>query len=212
MMVRRGTLIVALLIVLVTSGCAALSPRQERTRFLLLVAASSGTAEGANSNPGSLTIGLGPIQLPEYLDRQELVVRTSPNGFNLSDTDRWAEPLADNFRHVLATDLRTQLGTGNILQYPWYPGTKLDYVVRLQVERFDADINNTAELIARWELRIPKNDQLLASRESQFSHPANSGTGDAIAAALSADVAALGQQIGSAIVQAQQERFARGES
>jgi uncharacterized lipoprotein YmbA len=211
MTAHRRTLIIALVAV-VTSGCAALSPRPEPTRFLLLAAASTGTAVSANSSPGSLTIGLGPVQLPPYLDRQELVIRTSPNGFNLSDTDRWAEPLADNFRHVLATDLRIQLGTGNIVQYPWFPGTKLDYVVRVQVERFDANIDNTAELIARWEVRIPKNDQLLASRDSQFSHPANSRTGDAIAAALSADAADLGQQIGSAIVQARQEHFARGES
>ncbi len=198
----RGVSTIALLAAVVFSGCSAFSPRPERTRFVLLAPATP-----AGPSLSSLAIGLGPVQLPQYLDRPELVIRTSPNSFDLSDTDRWAEPLADNFRSVLASDLRTQLGTSNIVQYPWYAGTRLDYVVRIQVEQFDADKTGTAELVTRWDLRTPKNDQVLASHESQFSHPANSRGGDAVAAALSADLAELGEQIASAIAQARTVRM-----
>jgi uncharacterized protein len=207
---RRGILIIALLIAAVTNGCTALAPRQERTHFLLLAPAASGPASGAKVR--SLTIGLGPVQFPQYLDRQELVIRTSPNGFNLSERDRWAEPLAENFRNVLAADLRSQLANVNIVPYPWYPGTGMDYVVRVQVERFDTDSTNAAELIARWELMNPKSRQVLVGREVQFRQPASSDGGEAIAAALSSELAQLGQQVASAIVQVEQERVARGES
>jgi uncharacterized protein len=191
-----------------------LSPKEDRTRFIMLAATSTAAPSGSESSAGqkftSLAIGLGPVKLPAYLDRPELMVRTSANGFNLSETDRWAEPLADNFRQVLANDLTNLLGTTNIVQYPWYPGTRLDYVVHVQVQRFEAGTDHKADLIARWDLRTAQNDQVLISRDAQLSQPLASLTGDAAAAALSQDVAELANQIASGIAQNEQQRLARG--
>jgi uncharacterized protein len=193
-------------------GCAVLSPKQERTHFIMLTPVTTAAANGTQSGGqqlGTIAIGLGPVQLPEYLNRPEMVIRTSPNGFELSETDRWAEPLSDNFRHVLANDLSNLLGTINITQFPWYPGTRLDYVVHVQLQRFEAGRNQTAEFIARWELRRPQSDQLLAARDFHLSRPMTSFSGDAAAAALSDEVGELAKQIASAIVQAEQQRLAR---
>ncbi|MBV8774825.1 MAG: membrane integrity-associated transporter subunit PqiC, partial [Deltaproteobacteria bacterium] len=158
----------------------------------------------------SAIIGLGPVQLPEYLDRPELVIRTSPNGFELSETDRWAEPLADNFRHILANDLTNLLGTTNIVQYPWYPGTRLDYIVRVQVQRFEINTSKSAELVARWELTTSQVDQPVATHDVHLSHATASLTGDSAAAALSEDVGELAGQIALTISQMEQQRLARG--
>jgi uncharacterized protein len=200
---------------LVLSGCSMLSPKQDRTRFILLAPSTAGVSNSAHlaASPNLTTtaIGLGPVQLPEYLDRPELVIRTSPNGFELSESSRWAEPLADNFRHVLANDLTNLLGTTNIVQYPWYPETRLDYIVHVEVQRFEADTSHNAQLTAHWDLRTPQSNQALASREAQLSSPVTSLTGDAAAAALSQDVGELAGQIASAIAQAEQRRMAMGE-
>ncbi len=210
----RSAGVLALVAVLIFSGCSMLSPKQEHTRFILLAPTTPG---GSNSAPSpaspnlmSLAIGLGPVQLPQYLDRPELVIRTSPNGLQLSETNRWAEPLADDFRHVLATDLTNLLGITNIVQYPWNPGTRLNYIVRVEVQRFEADTSNNVRLIAHWDLKPSQSDQVLASREAQISYPLSSLAGDTIAAALSKAVAELAAQISSAIGQAEQQRLARG--
>jgi len=207
--------VLALGAALVFSGCSVLSPKQDRTRFILLAsttaAASNSAHLAASPNLTTVAIGLGPVRLPEYLDRPELVIRTSPNGFELSEMSRWAEPLVDNFRHVIANDLTNLLGTTNIVQYPWYPETRLDYIVHVEVQRFEADTSHNAQLIAHWELRTPQSNQVLASREAQFSSPLTSLTGDASAAALSQDVAELAGQIAFAIAQAEQRRMAIGE-
>ena len=204
--------VLALGAALVFSGCSVLSPKQDRTRFILLTPATAGASNrthlAASPNLTTVAIGLGPVQLPGYLDRPELVIRTSPNGFELSEMSRWAEPLADNFRHVLANDLTNLLGTTNIVQYPWYPETRLDYIVHVEVQRFEADMTHNAQLIAHWDLRTPQSNQVLATREAQFSSPLTSLMGDAAAAALSQDVAALARQIASAIAQAEQRRIA----
>ena len=198
--------------VMVVAGCALLAPKQDQTRFIVLSAATTAGSNGS-ALPGAekfaaTAIGLGPIQLPKYLDRPELVIRTSPNGLDLSSTDSWAEPLIDNFRHVLANDLGNLLGTNNIMQFPWYPGTRLDFVVQIQVQRFEADTSHQAELIASWELRTGQSNQVLATREAHLTQPSTSLAGDAVAGALSKDVGELAGQIASAIVQADQQRIA----
>lgn len=209
-----GSIRAIMLATVVFGGCSMLAPKQDRTRFIVLTSTTPGSLNSPRSaaNPAltSAAIGLGPIQLPEYLDRPELLIRTSPNEFELSERDRWAETLTENFRHVLANDLINLLGTTNIVQYPWYPGTRLDYVVQIQVQHFEARTNQTAELAAHWELRTPPTEQLLASREAQFSRRLTSLTGDAAAAGLSQDVAALATQIALTIMQAEQQRLARG--
>jgi uncharacterized protein len=197
------------------TGCSAFAPRPDQTRLLLLTpiapaASNSGPSVGAQSLE-FLAIGLGPIKMPQYLDRPELVTRTSPNGIELSNNERWAEPLSDNFRHVLARDLTALLGTTDVVPYPWYAGTKLDYIVRVDVERFDADTSGAADLTARWELAA-KNGAVLAGRQSQFSQQANALNGDAAAAALSADLGELAKEVASAIAQAEQQRLARRQN
>jgi len=199
----------ALAVALLLGGCSVLPPKQDRTRFIMLAPVGSGAQSTARQKLTSLAIGLGPIQLPEYLDRPELVIRTSPNGFDLSETDRWGEPLADNFRHVLTSDLTNLLGTANIMQYPWFPGTRLDFIVHVEVRRFEADTNHNAQLIARWDLRTLQTDQVLASRQARLSRQSTSLAGDAVAGALSEDLAELGEQIASTIVQAEQQHVAR---
>jgi uncharacterized protein len=199
-------------VALLLAGCSVLSPRQDLTRFIILTPATSATSNGPQSSSQksrSLAIGVGPVQLPEYLDRPELVIRTSPNGFELSETDRWAEPLSDNLRHVLASDLANLLGNTNMVQFPWDPGTRLDYIVHLQFQRFEVDKTGNAKLSARWELNSFQGDQLLASRDAKLSNPSSAMTGDAAAAALSQDVAELAEQIASAIAQLEQQRVAR---
>jgi len=201
--------VVALAVVLLLGGCSVLPPKQDRTRFIILAPVTSGAQSTANQKLTSVAIGLGPIQLPEYLDSPELLIRTSPNGFDLSETDRWGEPLADNFRHVLASDLTNLLGTANIMQYPWFPGTRLDFIVHVEVRRFEADTSHNAELIARWDLRTSQTDQVLASRQARLSRQSTSLAGDEVARALSEDLAELAEQIASTLVQAEQQRVAR---
>jgi uncharacterized protein len=190
-----------------------LSPRPDRTRFIMLTPATA-EMSGEQSNGGqkltSLAIGLGPVHMPDYLDRPELVIRTSPNGFELAENDLWAETLTENFRQVLASDLTNLLGTANIVQFPWYPGTRLDYIVHVRIQRFEADTSQSAKLVARWDLITPQGDQVLATNELHLSRPSSSLSGDAVAAALSLDVAGLAQQIASAVVQVEQQRLARG--
>jgi uncharacterized protein len=194
------TFSVTLFSMLLASCSSILSPPPERTTFVILT--QGVTPAGVNPDgavPAGLGIGLGPVTLPQYLDRPEVVIRTSQNSIELSPTVRWAEPVTDNFRQVLAADLGRNLNTSHIVPYPWYSDQKLDYSVRVRVDRFETTEKKTAELSARWDIAEGDNGRTLVDRHSDISEPLSSSEPQSIAAGLSADTADLAEKITAAI-------------
>lgn len=191
------TVAAAALGALAAGGC--FSPRPDPSKFFVLApvgAAANPIAPAgltASSNP---TIGIGPIKLPEYLDRDEVVTRVGPNRLELSDQDRWAEPLDNNFKQVLAQDLTQSLGTHSIAFYPWPGTTRVDYQVRIDVYRFETDFSANAQLVAHWQV-LDGSGKLLYANDSNLSEQAQPG--EPVAAALSRTVDGLARQIASAI-------------
>ena len=203
---RMTRLFAAIPLAIAISGCSVLSPSPDQSRFLVLTAVSGsddGSRPLAASSSGRLAIGLGPVQFPQYLDRPEVVTRTSQNTLELSPSDRWAEPLADNFRRVLAANLANLLETSQIVQYPWFADAKLDYAIRVHVDRFEPDTGDGAQLAARWTIVEAKGGAVLVSRQTDVNQPLSSHDAQGIAAGLSADLGDLGRQIAQAIRQLQ---------
>ena len=158
--------------------------------------ADPAVATAASSRP--ILIGLGPIKLPQYLDRQEVVTRVSPNRLDLSTDNRWAEPLDTGFVHVLAQDLSTDLGTQRITFFPWYSTTHVDFQIKVDVYRFETDSQGKVELTAHWQI-LDGLGKLLLARDSTYAETAKPGDPSDSASAMSRAVGRLSQDIASAI-------------
>lgn len=189
---------VCIAVAMLAGGCL-FSPRPDRSKYFVL---SPEAAHGAALVPSStgaanqLIVGLGPIKLPEYLDRPEVVTRVAPNRLELSPTDRWAEPLSSDFRQVIAQDLSAGLGTQMIIFYPWYRTTRIDYQVTLDVYRFERDSHGTVTLVAHWQV-FDGSGAIRYATDSTITETA--GSGEPGAAALSRAVGSLAAQISSSI-------------
>ncbi len=183
---------------MLAAGCL-FSPQPDNSKFYVLAPqASNGASPNSptSSAPHQLVIGLGPIKLPEYLDRPEVVTRVAPDRLELSPTDRWAESLSSDFRQVMAQDLSAQLGTQMITFYPWYRTTHVDYQVQIDVFRFERDSAGTATLVAHWQL-FDGSGAILYATDATITEslkPDESG-----AAAMSRAVGNLAEQIASSI-------------
>jgi uncharacterized protein len=172
--VRRAPLLLAMLLL---CGCSLLwPPRPRPTQFYVLTALS---APGAVAPGRRLTLGLGPISLPAYLDRPEMVTRVAPNQLQFDEFNRWSESLKSNFINALATDLDTLIGFERLVVYPWYNNTKLDYAVSVAVLRFETQPDGTVELSARWGVSDGRGTIYL-NRDSHFTQPLG-GTSDTAA-------------------------------
>lgn len=99
-----------------------------------------------------VVLGIGPITIPGYLDRPQIVVRVSDNEVALAEVDRWAEPLGGNLARVLEENLSLLLPSSTYVDYPWYESDAPDYGVALDVRRFESDTAGTVVLEADWRL------------------------------------------------------------
>ena len=97
------------------------------------------------------TLGIGPIFIPEYLNRNSMVYLAGDNELEIASFERWAEPIGDGVQRVLAVNLATMLDTQNVTAFPWSRSHSPDYAVRLQIVGLDAD-STRASLMAEWVL------------------------------------------------------------
>lgn len=184
---------------LVLAGCSLLSgPSPDPTRFFVLDALSPVTGQQS-----TLSIGLGPVSLPSYLDRPEMARRVDENQIAYDPFRRWAEPLDHNFERVIAANLVQILEPRRIEFFPWYRNAKFDFVVTVAASRFETQPDGSVLLAVRWVLR-DEADQSRVVRLASYTQPV--ANPDATVDALSQLVARLSEEIASAI---RDERAAR---
>jgi uncharacterized lipoprotein YmbA len=144
-------------------------------------------------------LGIGPVKLPAYLDRSEVVTRSSPNALRVAEFNRWAEPLEDNFTRVVAMNLGVLAATDSVSVYPWPRSVSVDYQVSVEVDRFDAGANNQVVLIARWQVLAGDGGRIVRSGRTVVTEPIASTDYEVLAGAMSAAAATLSREIAAAI-------------
>jgi uncharacterized lipoprotein YmbA len=112
------------------------------------------------------SIGVYPIALANYLDRNGIVTRTGPNELTVAGTDNWIEPLDLQIRGVVARNLAQLLGTDQVFVLPEQRLLPLDYTVEIAVERFDIEVG-AADTPAEPELVVLEGRWSLFARESR---------------------------------------------
>ena len=189
--------------ILFLAGCSILAPQPEASHFFMLAPLpSTDTQQNGSESPAlaNLTLGVGPLKLPPYLDRNEIAIRLSPTQVTYSAVDRWAEPLNVNVSRVLSQNLSELLGTDRIVIYPWSNAVEVVYQIRIDFLSFEATKNGEAELRARYAILAGGGRQALTVREANFSRPAAADTTAAVTA-LSATLGDLSRDIAAAIRQ-----------
>ena len=178
-------------------GCGpVLAPQPDQSKFFTLSPIDTPAAQA----PVPIVLGLGPINMPSYLDRNSVVLRNGPNEMDVSAIDRWAEPLTTDFSRTLTEDLTRELSPRQIIQFPWYLPSLPDYQVEIYVYRFEADTNGTAVLSGKWTIRNPADRKVLRSSDMNITQPVAKGDGGG-AAALSRALGQLSDEIAAAIRQ-----------
>ena len=192
-------LLICLLVCFVLAGCSFLDSKPDPSRFFAL-ASLPRTSQKAQDAAGTtaLALGIGPVKLPGYLDRQGIVTRVSQNRFAVAENDRWAEPLEENFSRVLSQNLSILLQTDRIVAYPWVRSQQPTYQVQVEVLRFEANAEQLVELWGRWSI-IDGTNKTVSMRETYLTHPTRDKSTEASVAALNETVADLSREIADAI-------------
>ncbi len=187
-------------LLLAAVGCMDLGPKPDPTNhYVLSPATGLGAVEPAATPAGGEavagpttadpTVGIGPVRLPAYLDRSQIVRRRAPNRLDVSVHERWAEPLSTGFVRVLRQDLAACLPGRTILEHPWPARDRPALQVEVDVIRFEATREGSSALEARWTVRRLDPGATPVSRVAKLEEKV-AGEG------VEAEVAALSRLIG----------------
>jgi uncharacterized lipoprotein YmbA len=162
-------------VALTVTACAGL-PGSDPTRFYVLK-----TTEGLSAELGSLdpniNVGVGPIQIPGYVDRAQIITFDSGARITVADFDHWAEPVGDGVKRILSANLASIIGESKVFPYPadFRPN---EQSIQIAVEITDVfqDEEGTARLAVRWHIKRLYDNQV-ASRNAK-TYSAQSLAGD----------------------------------
>lgn len=116
----------------------------------------------------SPSLGIGPITIPEYLNRNGLVYNRQGNQLRVSSTERWAEPLEDGLKRVLSMNLASLVNTQNVRFFPWNSRRNPEYGIKINLLMLDAN-DQEATLVAEWLVYRPSTSETVLRRISKVS-------------------------------------------
>jgi uncharacterized lipoprotein YmbA len=118
------------------------------------------------------TIGVGPITLPEFLDRPQIVTRTTANRLDVDEFHRWGGSLQEDFARVLVENLSRLLATNRVSVYPGPEPLDLHYRIVIDIQQFDGRLGESVTLNAIWTLLDEKTGKPLLIRRFEYLAPA----------------------------------------
>jgi uncharacterized protein len=187
--------IVLAVLCLLAPACNLLGPEKDPTRFAVLASLDELEGEPPQARPASSrSVGLGPVVLPEYVRRAEIVTRVGGTRIVPSDTERWSEPIESAVERVLALDLARLMGLGRIAHHPWYSTDRPDVQIEVGFSRFERDDKGNVVVVARWILRETGGNQAPIEKEFRADLPAGED-GASAALAFSRALAELSGRI-----------------
>lgn len=191
-MTRTSCLATLVGIVVCLAGCAS-SPAE---RFYALAPESPASAEFAPVVPPIVSVG--PVTLPEAVDRPQIVVRINANQMAVVESHRWVEPLKDAIPRVIAGNLNRLMGGGAAVTSRQDAAQDAAMRVTVDVQRFESTLGDSIDLEAVWSVRSASGGQARAGR-ARFREPCASGSYEALAAAHSQALTKLSQEIAATI-------------
>ena len=178
-------------------GCTGTSPRTDY--YVLNSLPGTDTENKSLKERQGPAIGIGPLTMPPYLDRQQIVTRSGPNEVEIEEFHRWAEPLKSNIGRVLKDNLSTLLNTDHVVLFPWTRTARVEYQVFVDIERFDVGPAKEALLEVRWAIIRAADNEILRIKKTSLTAPIGSTGYAAIAAAQSQTLADFSREVAASI-------------
>jgi len=152
------------------AGC--LSIGNTETRFYVLNPIDTGTSLVAESEEkGKLSVEVASLRLPQYLEKPQIVIRTSVNRLELEEFHQWGGNLRKNMTRVLAKNLSHLLATPNIAISPYRPPTPPDFRIEFEVMQFERGPDAKVHFSVQWRLSSGKEHKALTTQITDLSSP-----------------------------------------
>jgi uncharacterized lipoprotein YmbA len=181
-----------LLLVFLLAACSSTPP----TKFYKLNSLPTAQQENPAAHLGEdISIGVGPVEFPEFLNRPQIVTRKSQNQVEIAEFHRWAGSFPRDFSRVLAMNISILLPTDRVAVYPWGEQFSPTYRIKLDVEQFDGRLGERVVLDVTWMVADQEGTNKLLVRRSLIEEPVPDNNYEALVVAESNALATLSRII-----------------
>jgi len=165
----NSLLLVALLGVL--GACGQLIPPSTPTNFYRIVQSPIMTKEivAPKLRQMNVRMGVGPVQVPGYADRPQIVSAAQNGQLIVDDLNHWAEPLQDNLERVMVSNLGSMLGSEKVYPFPtsFHPDRN-SLQVAIEIREMIKQKDGKVRLLVSWNVKRLVDNGLLVRGSANF--------------------------------------------
>jgi uncharacterized lipoprotein YmbA len=143
---------------------------------------------------------IAPVSVPDLVDRPQIVTLGPGSRVQVSDQQRWAEPLKLAVGRLLADRVSGRLGLAQVWSYPAEPGSEPQFRINVALQRFDSEAGVAASSTLLWTVRRMRDGQARSGRSETRGVPADAGM-DALVEAHGLALARAGDEIAAALAE-----------
>ena len=144
------------------------------------------------------SVSVGPVTLPDMVDRPQLVVRVAATRMDILEAHRWAEPLKSEIPRLVAENLRRLLGSSRVSSHLQHTAVDADFSILIDIQRFEALPGKDVTIEAFWSLRRTTGGAPRTGR-TLVSEPVDAIGYDPLVAAYSRALLAVSQDMARAV-------------
>jgi len=135
------------------------------------------------------------VSLPQYLDRPDMLVRSSGNELTALPDSRWAEDLSITASRVMADDLDAALPGADIVAWPTRVEKSINFRIAVDLTKFESDVLGNVVIEGRWSLLDDRSDAARAGGHFRYTKASPSVDAKAMAQTMSDLLAMTSGQI-----------------
>ncbi|MDD5155765.1 MAG: PqiC family protein [Candidatus Omnitrophica bacterium] len=177
-----------------SAGCISVSG-SPNPRFYMLSSVDRDKASPVLNIPASTIIEIGPVTIPPYLDRPQMVTQDKNKMVTFAEFDRWGEPLDSGLERLLVENLTLMLPGASLQMFPSNFAIPLNYQVIISVVQLEGDLSKDLLFITQWSIIDSQNRKMVLTKRSQFTCPIKPHNYSGLAGALSAACVSLSSEI-----------------
>jgi uncharacterized lipoprotein YmbA len=152
---------------LVLSGCLT-KPSAKASFYMLSSPDSSASERVAGAGSGQTVIVVETVEIPQYLNRKQIVTSTDGTEYEIDEFHQWAEPLDESMTRVIAGNLSNLFPVDSVQILPAVAMIPSDYQVDIKVLRLDGKLGDQVTLTAQWAILSTETQEVVSLRKSEY--------------------------------------------
>jgi uncharacterized protein len=145
-------------------------------------------------------VAVGPVEIPDYLERPHIVVKSGQNETSLAEYDRWAGSLRQDIGRVLVENLSGYL-PAHISVLSWRRTIPSDYRITVEFTRFDIVPGQHIAANVQWAVYGKDQKTPVGLKNKKYTEPVGQGRNyDTIVTSMSKILGQLSEDLGKDVL------------